>query len=137
RSSHDPETSGKISIYAPHYTVCSQDPPYECGIHVPLIEFRNYRFNSSSDEHNITLYLVTENKKRKDEPVLEFLPNPVASELTISGTAQGTFIITSVEGIIVKRGISCNTEIDLSGLKPGVYIVQTEKGRFAGKIIKL
>lgn len=71
-------------------------------------------------------------------PLLELWPNPVQSELSISGIIAGAnVVIRDVEGrtVMVLQG---GSSIDVSGLAPGPYLVSTVAGGLAkhGRLIK-
>jgi len=68
-------------------------------------------------------------------------PNPASSAITVESNASGHLMIREVCGrqLLQRELTGASAEIDISGLKSGVYIVQVagEKGVRSGKIIKL
>ncbi|MBQ6098027.1 MAG: T9SS type A sorting domain-containing protein [Bacteroidales bacterium] len=69
------------------------------------------------------------------------LPNPVADNATIHTPTSGQLAIISADGRIIQRHTikDSTTTLDLSALKPGVYLfrLQTPGGILSRKIVKL
>ena len=60
-------------------------------------------------------------------PILTY-PNPTATKMNISMDGASTIVITSLSGVPVAELKPGQTEIDLSGLPPGQYVVKARSG---------
>lgn len=67
---------------------------------------------------------------------LNIYPNPTTGIFTYFGSVKGVYMVMDLQGRVVKEGVTQNdkTEIDLSGIVPGIYILKVQN--VAVKIIK-
>jgi hypothetical protein len=88
----------------------------------------------------ITCTNLTANVRDFEKQSLRVYPNPVENQLTIEQEAAGVIEIRNLPGALVMQLPKAMgaQQIDLIGLKPGVYLVslQTKQGIFHSRIIK-
>ena len=126
-------------------------PQFMRGRHEPSIQKNSgtipakERYNSAQYTDCSQSSIITIIGSKEPNPLIVF-PNPAMDILHLQFTSENTgttFQIKTLEGKTVidnkfKTGIS-KEDIDISSLKPGIYIlsVETERGSFKRKIIKL
>jgi hypothetical protein len=103
-------------------------------IQIAFKNINNYENNIFID--NIRFYNI---KKIPQQPVKDFIyPNPFTSNITIvqSGSNTTPYRIINIFGQEMKRGVLTDqkTIINLSGLSPGMYLMQTKERLY--KMIK-
>jgi hypothetical protein len=81
---------------------------------------------------------VISNSESNDSNSFSVFPNPVNQTLYFNGNLVGKLIkIYSIEGKLMKEQILRNSSIDVSELKPGIYLLKNEEKLSPINFIKL
>lgn len=82
-------------------------------------------------------FTVMDNVEETDNQQLEIYPNPANDVLRISNISDNQLVtIYSIDGRVVKKtNVSDNAEINISDLRPGMYVVSA--GNLFSKFLKL
>ena len=68
---------------------------------------------------------------------VKIYPNPANDIINVSNQSADHFSIYNVQGILVQQGNLNNTEINISSLNPGMYVMQFDNQKEISRFIKI